>query len=200
MDGTTQISALIAQTSTLALTPTLPPTTPTPTGLDWTAILVPLLPAVVTGVLVGLIAPILTPYVKWRFVEKDQRRYKRRLKLVEAWRKIINDENLTVYQILELPTFPSIKRMFSSVSMQEFEELRENYTDTVNAYVEKELGLTLKGLTKREQILKCEEAIRNTKNEEFVSRAIAITRFDGEVLRDFLRKELAEIEMKWGLL
>ncbi|MGF1518545.1 MAG: hypothetical protein ACFCVB_12170 [Nodosilinea sp.] len=195
MDGTTQTSVLIAQTSTPAPTPTLPPKMPTPPGLDWTTIIV----AVVTGVATGIIAPIITPYVKWH-LEKERRRHERRLELVEAWRNTINDENMTIHQMLDSPTFPSLKRMLSPASMQEFEELRNNYKRDWEAFVEEELDVTFKGLTTRQKMLKTEELTKNQEKERFFSRAKIIATLDGKAMRDFLRKELAEIETKWGLL
>lgn len=87
------------------------------TGIDWTAVLVPLLPAVFTGVITGLIAPVIAPYTKWH-LEKERRRHERRLQLIDTWRNYLQESNededfLEPYSLMSLSSFPAIERCMS---------------------------------------------------------------------------------------
>lgn len=201
MDRTTQASAIVAQTSTPAPTQTSSPITPTPAGLDWTAILVPLLPAVATGVLVGLIAPILTPYVKWHF-EKERRRHDRRLKLVEKRQELISDSDFSIFELASLPTFPSILRMFSRQSKAMFREYEEEHYAMMEAYSEERLGLKISHLPKSVKMPAIEKHFDGNAEgmNKFYKELESVDRLEGEKIKDFIRNELAEIEAKWGLL
>jgi hypothetical protein len=119
MDGTTQTSALITQTSTPAPTPVQNAAPPIATGLDWTTIIV----AIVTGVTTGLLAPMVAPYMTWYFKRKE-RQEERHREIIDEFRAILDDEaNFDrVTSIFEHYNFPHIE---SSIDTKTAKRLRE---------------------------------------------------------------------------
>jgi hypothetical protein len=183
-----------------------------PTGLDWTTIIVALL----TGVTTGIIVPIITPYVKWRF-EKERRRYDRRLQFIETWQKYLSEsidkpELLEPAYILTMPSFSSLERQMTKAFRIRF--IKE-LDDFKNLNYEKVKLLLESGNfmeTKLEEYRSPDDGDME-KEEARIETYFGMKDLDKEldelnrriearstIIRNVLREALSEIEEKWGLL
>ncbi len=123
MDGTTQTSTLIAQTSMPAPTPASQPMSPTSTGLDWTTIIV----AVVTGVATGLLAPWIAPYANWYFKKKERQEARHR-EIVSEIREILDGEGYhKALVVLNHHNFLYIEGLLSPDARKQLHDLRSKY-------------------------------------------------------------------------
>jgi hypothetical protein len=193
----------IAQSPTAAQqqspVPALPPTS---TGVDWTAVLIPLLPAVFTGVITGLIAPIIAPYTKWH-LEKERNKYESRKKRIQDWRNFLSDDSNDIDDWLSHAEFCSIERQFSKTLQEELFDAIEwhrhmllNHVDDILEGHKNEDEEYMLSLSTEEML----EFYAGEAKKPIVNKMMNKSQSDRKLIKKLILKGLAEIEAKWGLL
>ncbi|MBE9156491.1 hypothetical protein IQ265_06560 [Nodosilinea sp. LEGE 06152] len=184
-----------------ASTPSQTPVTPaTPTGLDWTAILIPLLPAVATGVLVGLLSPMITPYVTWK-LENKKRLQERNIAIINGVRSILDNKSNSVMDLSDFSDFGYIYDSFSLEEREHYRELKHKLIQIGHNYL-KDKFIYKEAIT-QENLgpVKFSQLMARINGEDREEMVLALNHSaESHKIKKLIRQKIRELEYQWRLV